>query len=73
MVCVMSTAPVALSSEYLLRVNLELRKLVRILKDQNRVLLQQNRTYEELHKFDSKTLRELSSGKPRKRRTRELN
>jgi hypothetical protein len=63
----MSTAPV-LDNDQLLRVNFELRKLVRILKKQNQVLLQQNRAYERLQKFDRDNLREISLGKRRQRR-----
>ena len=68
----MATAPLKPASELdanqLLRINTELRRLVRLLKTQNKVLLQQNRTYEELHKFDNDAIRELSGNGKRKRR-----
>jgi hypothetical protein len=67
----MSTAPV-LDHDQLLRVNFELRKLVRILKKQNQVLQQQNRVYQKLHEFDSGTIVELSA-KKRRRERREVN
>ena len=71
--CVMSTATIPHDTQHLERQNFELRKLNRILRRQVEVLEEQNRVYRELHRFDSKSLRELISGRGRKRRQREVN
>jgi hypothetical protein len=67
----MSTAPV-FDNQQLEKQNFELRKLNRILRRQVEVLERQNKLYERIHAMDSETLKELS-GKPRKRRQREVN